>query len=79
MSDISNPNEGNADAILKAYLDDLAAGVCPHCQAEIKERKQIGRCVYAFPCGHRLYQGRAPDKPTRMHPYLQGKDAWEEI
>jgi len=26
------------------------------------KEQQVGRCVYAYPCGHRLYQGRAKKK-----------------
>lgn len=35
------------------------AGVCPECGEQAMLR-QVGRCVYASPCGHR-YQGRLPD------------------
>ncbi len=42
-------------------LTDLAAGICPHCGARIDEERQVGECVYADPCGHRLYQGRAKE------------------
>lgn len=40
------------------FFKDIDAGTCPHCNSVIAEKKQIGRCVYAFPCGCRLYQGR---------------------
>lgn len=36
----------------------LQKDICPQCERSINEKKQIGRCVYAYPCGHRLYQGR---------------------
>jgi len=39
-------------------LAEMAAGRCPHCGAAMTKR-QIGRSVYADPCGHRLYQGYA--------------------
>ena len=41
------------------YVSDLDAGICPFCGTAIERRKQVGRCVYAQPCHHRLYQGRA--------------------
>ena len=41
------------------YLADLDANICPHCGAAIARRQQVGRCAYALPCGHRLYQGKA--------------------
>lgn len=47
-----------AAAVMK-YLTDLDAGICPFCGVAIEKRQQVGRCVYADPCGHRLYQGRA--------------------
>lgn len=41
------------------FLTELAEGkTCPHCHAPIEERYQVGRSVYARPCGCRQYQGR---------------------
>lgn len=45
-------------AVWTKYLNDLANNVCPFCGAAIEKHEQIGRCAYAKPCGHRLYQGR---------------------
>lgn len=46
-----------------AFFTKLAEGkVCPHCNAPIAKRLQVGRCVYARPCGHRQYQGKLPDE-----------------
>jgi hypothetical protein len=46
---------------IAAFLNELAGGVtCPHCHQPIEKRKQVGRCVYALPCNHRLYEGRLP-------------------
>lgn len=36
------------------FLERLAKGLCPHCGDDPKEFVQVGRCVYAKPCGHRL-------------------------
>jgi hypothetical protein len=47
---------------LAAFLDDIKNDICPHCKAPIEEQKQIGRCVYAHPCHHRLFQGKAKKK-----------------
>jgi hypothetical protein len=42
----------------KLFLQELAEGkTCPHCHKLIERRAQVGRCVYALPCGCRLYQG----------------------
>lgn len=46
------------DRIVKRFNDLLQKDICPQCENSIDEKKQIGRCVYAYPCGHRLYQGR---------------------
>jgi hypothetical protein len=45
--------------VAEALLSSLARGLCPHCHTKIEEERQVGRCVYARPCGHRLYQGKA--------------------
>jgi hypothetical protein len=62
---------------LKSHLENIASGICPFCQAKIEDKKQVGRCVYALPCYHRLYQGTLPAKQPKIHPYLRGKDTWE--
>lgn len=48
-----------SDEALAAFLGKLASDVCPHCDRKIERKQQVGRCVYADPCGHRLYQGHA--------------------
>lgn len=55
------------EAFLKSIKDELMQfqtnldnNICPHCKAPIQHLKQIGRCVYAEPCGDRLYQGKVP-------------------
>jgi hypothetical protein len=40
------------------FASELAAGRCPHCGRDIVRKRQVGRCVYADPCGCRLYQGK---------------------
>jgi len=45
-------------ALVEAHCKALAEGKCPTCGAAMEQR-QVGRCVYAWPCGHRLYQGQA--------------------
>lgn len=37
----------------------LDVGRCLHCRTQIEEAFQVGRCVYARPCGHRQGQGNA--------------------
>lgn len=34
---------------------------CPHCRRRVDQLRQVGRCVYASPCGCRLWQGKVPE------------------
>lgn len=34
---------------------------CLTCHAHIERMQQVGRCTYARPCGHRLWQGTIPE------------------
>jgi hypothetical protein len=45
-------------AAIKAFFDDWLSGHCPLCHEVVQKEQQVGRCVVAQPCGHRLYQGR---------------------
>jgi hypothetical protein len=51
-------SEEEMSELVRRFSQALEGDTCPHCQSEISERKQIGRSVYAAPCGCRLYQGR---------------------
>ncbi len=53
--------------IVKDWADKLKNWVCPDCDAKIEEQVQAGRCVYAKPCGHRLFQGKAQKKPRNVN------------
>lgn len=46
---------------IKHFNDSLANDQCPHCGTPIEVWHQVGRCVYAAPCNHRLYQGTVPE------------------
>jgi len=35
----------------------VEGNVCCECGETITKKVQVGRCVYAEPCNHRLYQG----------------------
>lgn len=54
------------DHELAAVLNKLAAfergesDACLECGEKVTQMRQVGRCVYAEPCGHRLWQGRIP-------------------
>ena len=47
------------EAAVTAALSALADGKCPHCGNPIESKQQVGPCVYARPCGHRIRQGTA--------------------
>lgn len=49
-------------AAVQAYFHALQNGLCPVCRQPVEQEQQIGRCVYARPCGHRMYQGKAKKK-----------------
>ncbi len=51
--------EVKVKAQVEDWIGKLKANICPHCNQPIQHKRQAGRCVYAEPCGHRLYQGRA--------------------
>jgi hypothetical protein len=39
------------------FIEELDKGeTCPWCHTTIDKTEQVGRCMYARPCGHRLYQ-----------------------
>ena len=46
-------------AKLVAFFDMYRNGHCPRCQQPLTGEKQVGPCVYAEPCGCRLWQGQA--------------------
>lgn len=56
-----NPDDVPPDVSerIRKYLDLLARGFpeCPHCGKTVENKIQVGRCVYAEPCGCRLSQG----------------------
>lgn len=58
---------------VRNYFNKLADGKCPFCDGQIVKEKQVGRCVYALPCYHRLFQGKAKtkEKTWRDHPYFK--------
>jgi len=42
-------------------LDARETEDCIQCGARVERMEQVGRSVYARPCGCRLWQGRVPD------------------
>jgi uncharacterized Zn finger protein (UPF0148 family) len=65
MNDNSERDENNkkiAADFLRGFVKMLQgkADVCIHCGTPLDKLEQVGRCVYARPCGCRQYQGRVP-------------------
>ncbi len=56
--EVAEQAQKEKEAVARA-LQMLHSGFCPHCGAKIEQERQVGRCVYALPCWHRLYQGKA--------------------
>jgi hypothetical protein len=47
-----------ADAYIRQMNERAARNECWHCGKPIQKKVQVGRCIYAEPCGCRLGQGR---------------------
>lgn len=47
------------EAHLRIFHQKIADGICTACDQKVERQRQVGRCVYAEPCGHRIGQGRA--------------------
>ncbi len=52
-------SERQAEEATRRFVAALEEGRCPHCEQVVERERQVGPCVYAEPCGHRMYQGRA--------------------
>jgi hypothetical protein len=49
--------EADAKQHVRDFFTKIEQGICPECDQPMT-KKQVGPCVYAEPCAHRLYQGR---------------------
>ena len=58
MEDVE-ADERDTEAIIAQISERAKRGECIHCGAKVEKRVQVGRCVYAEPCGHRQGQGKA--------------------
>jgi hypothetical protein len=47
---------------VKEMTRRMAEQECIHCGAKVERYKEVRPCVYAEPCGHRQWQGRAPKR-----------------
>lgn len=54
-NEIASKEKAIREAVEK-HIQMLADNLCPECGSPIEHKRQVGRCVYAAPCGHRLYQ-----------------------
>lgn len=55
MSEVLSEEAAKA---IREYFEALAGGLCPTCHEPVEQKDQVGRCVYARPCGHRMFEGK---------------------
>lgn len=60
MSDLPAAMQAAARA-----LTAVAERRCPLCEAPVERERQVGRCVYVDPCGHRSHIGTARDENAK--------------
>lgn len=53
---------------IELFMKELESDICPHCHQPVKKYRQVGRCVYGEPCGHRLYKGKVPKRKAKAQP-----------
>lgn len=63
LKSVSEEDQPGLRRFLEALtgLTDGTSDICPVCQQKVESMKQVGRDVYGYPCGHRMYQGTIPD------------------
>lgn len=45
-----------------AAFESGESDACPQCGETVESAEEIGRCVYARPCGCRVFQGELPER-----------------
>lgn len=58
MIDQQETKQGEVPASISRWLYAIQHDECPTCGRRIVRRERVGRCMYATPCGHLLYQGK---------------------
>ena len=66
-------------AVLRQWHEDIAAGRCWQCHQPITAKVQVGRCIYAEPCGCRMGQGRLPGGVRRVEIHQPAPPPGEEV
>lgn len=62
QAEIAAANASVADFLTRmSAFDRRETEDCPHCKQHVTALRQVGRCVYADPCGCRVWQGRIPE------------------
>lgn len=51
--------EQEIEARFAVIRSKIEAGICHVCDSKVETERQVGACVYAMPCGHRIGQGKA--------------------
>ena len=66
MSEDKEPIDPEIAAIARKYMlsmmsfENRETEDCPACDQHVDKLDKIGRCVYARPCGCRIWQGNIP-------------------
>lgn len=55
------------NARLEEMRENARQGLCNVCKTKTTSVRQVGRCVYADPCGHRIGQGDAKQVAKAMN------------
>lgn len=54
---LENKDDQTVVEEFEIFWRTINKGICPQCKQSMI-REQVGPCVYAKPCNHRLYQGK---------------------
>jgi len=59
--------DAEINAAVAQAMERLAFGLCIECGQPVERMQQVGRSIYAQPCGHRNGQGNAKEWQKRQN------------